>query len=256
MVAEEGGGVGSSELNHLPNPKRIDVTLALKKPDWSKQKFIEQRPLWEVAALACDAEPNAKVTSARKKFDEQWAETYARRLSAMCDALSSSAGLYDISYDKSRPANQSRIHVSTKLKFVRVNAASAINFVIWKFGLESLPPEFRELHKQLMQTSVQKESKSDVLTEQPSTDRTTKKSQEKANETKASNVLRALLYLVVEHEMGWTDADGAQRNVVLEKFKKYMESHTLKSAYGTSKNAIEDALCMGEDFAPRRSMQT
>lgn len=231
----------------------LSVSLAFAKPDWDGQKDISERPLWEIAALASDIDPVPKGITARRKLDSPWEATYLKLVTAMCDALSPhpDKGIF---FDASKPANMSRIGNKRDLKFVRVDAASAATFVLTLCKQSSLPQEFAELQTLLAQTA----SNTDVVP--PQTEMTTpvstpKKSQEKANETKAIKILTALLYVVVEQEMGgWDAANAVQRESIIKKILKHLDLHDIRSTRGMSDVAIEDILDTGMVLAPMRPL--
>jgi hypothetical protein len=231
----------------------FSVNLAFTKPDWDRQKDIAERPLWEIAALALDIDPVPMGVSARRKLDPVWKGTYLKLVTAMCDALSphSDKGIF---FDASKPANMSRIGNKRDLKFVRVDAASAATFVVKQCKQLSLPQEFAELQTLLAQSV----SKTDAVP--PKTEMTVpvslpKKSQEQANETKASKILTALLYVVVEQEMGgWAAANVLQRKGIVIKMLEYLDRHDIRSKRGMSAEAIEDILDVGMVSAPLRPL--
>ncbi|WP_156909463.1 hypothetical protein [Ottowia thiooxydans] len=229
----------------------LHVDLAFAKPDWDKQTDNAVRPLWEIAALAMGIDPVSKGVTARRKLDSEWAAAYLRLVTAMCDALSPKRG-GGIYYDPTKPANISRIGNKKDLKFVRVDAASATAFVVNVRKHTPQPPEFAQLQT-LLAHAATPENTSIPKFEASEQSTPPKKSQEQANETKASKILMTLLYIVVEQEMGgWADADTAQRGIVVNKILKHLDRHEIRSTRGMSPDAIEDLLDMGMGLAPLR----
>ena len=231
----------------------LSVNLAFAKPNWERQRDIAERPLWEIAALALDIDPESKGITARRKLDTPWEVAYLKLVTAMCDALSPqpTKGIF---FDASKPANMSRIGNKRDLKFVRVDAASAATFVLSLCKQSSLPQEFVELQKLLAQAA----SKTDVVprqTEMTTPVSTPKKSQDEANDTKATNILIALFYVVVEQEMGgWAAANAVQREGIISKILKHLDRHNVPSTRGMSADAIEGFLDKGMARAPLRPL--
>lgn len=229
----------------------IDPKLAFAKPNWTGQDKIETRPLWEVAALAMNIDPISKGITSRRKADPQWQENYRRLVTAMCDALSPKRG-NGIYYESDKPANITRIRLKRDLRFVRVDATSAVRFVVSTRENEQLPPQFLKLYEVLSQregTSMNADSERSTPLAPPPP----KKSQEKANETKESNLLATLLYVVVEREMGgWVDANDFQKEQIVQKISKYLDQHNIRSTRGLRPDGIEAAIVKGMTLAPLR----
>lgn len=228
----------------------LRVDLAFAKPEWDKQKDIAERPLWEIAALAMNVDPVTKGITARRKLDPTWSAAYFSLVTAMCDALSPNPGK-GIYYDAIKPANISRIGNKKDLKFVRVDAASAAIYVVKQRKHTPLPPEFAQLQTLLAHAATPADTSIPKFeANEPST--FPKKSQEQANETKASKILTTLLYIVVEQEMGWASANTMQRRAVVSKLLKHLDCHDIRSTRGMGATAIEDILDEGMGLAPLR----
>lgn len=231
----------------------LSINLAFAKPNWERQRDIAERPLWEIAALALDIDPEPKGVTARRKLDSEWKVAYLKLVNAMCNALSPhpAKGIF---FDASKPANISRIGNKRDLKFVRVDAASAATFVVMQCKLSSLPQEFLELQA-LLAPAVSKTDAVPPHTEMITPVSPPKKSQDEANDTKATNILTALFYVVVEQEMGgWAAANAVQREGIITKILKYLDRHDIRSTRGMSADAIEGLLDKGMVRAPLRPL--
>jgi hypothetical protein len=172
---------------------KISVSRAYSVPNWDNEKEKTERALWEVVALALDTQPSAESTAARKKLDQDWKTDFDKTVVAMCDLLFPNRKEGFIYYDQLKPANSSRVSDGSKLKFIRVDVSTATTCLVKHFGMSKLPKGFLEMHGHLISQSKPSEISSDLPTKNYAEQNQSPKSQEKANETKASKKLKLLL---------------------------------------------------------------
>lgn len=120
-------------------------------PDWEAEALVPHRALWEVAAMAGNVEPNLSTVRARKASDPNWATGYNKIVRLMTNALSSSRSpaADHIYYEPHRSSNAALIQNLAKAKQVRIEVASAIEF-LWHMYGDVVPPKgFQLMHKRL-----------------------------------------------------------------------------------------------------------
>jgi hypothetical protein len=229
--------------------RQANINLAFQKPDWQNQQVQLTRPLWQIAALAFDIAPNPKVTAEWKKLLPDESKKYSALVTAMSDTLLPTHQAGHIYFDETSPANRSRLTNKKDLKFIRVEAASAIAFVVEKFSMKlKLPAEFRDLNEHLKKSApiaLERENQvTQQLTQIPGR-------QDKAIEKKTSTSLLKLVYVIVEHEYGWAGLSSEEHEKTLDTIIKALSQHAAGSVYGLSKEKIEEYIINGKKLAKK-----
>ncbi len=179
----------------------------ISPPDWGSEALVAHRALWEIAAMAGDVEPKLAAVKAKKDSDLEWKEEYDRRVRVMANAISESRGpLPDhIYYDRHRAGNAARAQEPSKLRQIRVDVASAIEFLWSTFGKGSFPAGLLEIHQKLSKQDanaseygVAERLKEPIAsTEQPRAAKgPSHRDQKLANATKEINRLQTLVYIL------------------------------------------------------------
>lgn len=230
----------------------IQINRAYAKPDWDVERSVGERALWQVVALALNINPLPDCVAERKKLDSIWKIEYNKTVTAMCELLLPVRKVGNIYYDQIKPTNSSRAGDRAKLKFIRVDVSTATACLIEHIGLTKLPPGFQEMHEYLASFSKPQSIPGDLTTEIDDRPQRKPKSQEKANETKASNALKILLYAVIESQYGWAEMNDVDKNTILVRIEKSLGAHDFKSRRSLSRDSIEDAIVDGSVLAPLR----
>ncbi len=230
----------------------IQVDRAYAKPNWDVERNVAERALWQVVALALNINPLPDCVAERKKLDSVWKIEYNKTVTAMCELLLPVRQVGKIYYDQIKPTNSSRAGDRAKLKFIRVDVATATACLIKHIGQTKLPPGFQEMHEHLASLSKSSNTPNDLAAEVVSESKRAPKSQAGANETKASNALKILLYAVVQSQYGWDELDEIDKNTTLVKIERTLDLHQLTSRRSLSQGWIEDAIVRGSELAPLR----
>ena len=231
---------------------KIQVDRAYAKPDWDVERNVAERALWQVVALALNINPLPDCVAERKKLDSVWKIEYNKTVTAMCELLLPIRQVGKIYYNHIKPTNSSRAGDRAKLKFIRVDVATATACLIKHIGMTKLPPGFQEMHEHLVNIAKPPSIHKELTPENDDRPQRAPKSQEKANETKASNALKILLYAVIESQYGWAEMNDIDKNTIVVRIEKSLGLHDFKSRRSLSRDSIEDAIVQGSVLAPLR----
>ena len=180
----------------------------ISPPDWSAEALVAHRALWEVAAMAGNVTPHAGAVKAKKSVDPEWKKGYEKIVRLMTNALSPAGGKNSayIHFDPQQSGNAARAQDVSKLRQVRVDVTSAIEFIWRRYG-DSAPPEgLRFIHQHLrlqvdadaskqVEIEATKDSTSSVA-QPPASRNTAHRDQRLANATKEIKRLGALVYIL------------------------------------------------------------
>ncbi len=173
-------------------------------PVWSEEAKIRHRAVWEIAAMAGDVMPKVGAIRAKKNADPTWQERHEKLVRAMTNALLPKRDpLPDhVYYDPNRAGNAARILETSKVRQVRVEVASAIEFLWHQFGADTFPEELRTIHQSLRAKDVvHSEHVATEATKEPVAATENPKGpahrdQQSANATKETNRLKILVYIL------------------------------------------------------------
>lgn len=239
--------------------KRQAISIQINRnplePDWEEEKNVVERALWQVVALALNVSPVAACVASKKKEDANWEREYNKTVTAMCELLNPARKAGYIFYDPIRPINSARVGDRAKLKFIRVDVATATSCLVKYIDNRKQPTGFQKLHEHLARHAESSNAANGLTVGFVTGSMRAPKSQEAANETKASNTLKVLLYAIVQEEYGWTDVCDVNKNTILVRIEKLLDAHKLKSTRSLKQEWIEDAINQGAELAPLRPPQ-
>ena len=135
---------------------------------------------WPSGALNINPLPDC--VAERKKLDSVWKIEYNKTVTAMCELLLPIRQVGKIYYNHIKPTNSSRAGDRGKLKFIRVDVATATACLIQHIGLTKLPPGFQEMHEHLVNVAKPPSIPRDLTAENDDRPQRAPKSQEKAND--------------------------------------------------------------------------
>ena len=230
----------------------IHIDHESSKPDWEAEKNVAERPLWQVVALAMNVSPVPAHVATKKQQDSNWEREYNKTVTAMCELLFPARKVGYIFYEPIKPINSVRVGDRAKLKFIRVDVATATTSLIKYIDTAKQPSGFQKMHEHLTKISESSNPLNDSTVGLVPASTRAPKSQEAANETKASNTLKVLLYAIVQDQHGWVDLCDIDKNTTLVKIEKLLEAHQLKSTRSLNQQWIEDAIDHGAKLAPLR----
>ena len=212
------GGVGQCEVkirnivqsNKAQEMATLNAVLSnstVLEPVWEKEKLIPVRAIWEIAALAGDVHPSIQYVNRKKEEAPDWKAAYTDKMRRMVDALSPKDELKVgcINYDPSLPYNASILSDRKLHRQMRVDVASACEFLKNRYGIDSLPAGLTELlvHLRGNNTSIDAQSSPlVVLTTVPSKSPASR-DQTKAIETKKSNLLSIVIAAMAAELWGY-----------------------------------------------------
>ena len=179
-------------------------------PDWGEEANTHCRAVWEIAAMAGNVMPKVAAINAKKSADPAWRERHAKLVRAMTNALLPTRRPFPdhVYYDPNQAGNAGRILETTKIRQVRVEVVSAIEFLWHHFGPDTLPEGLRIIHQSLRAKDVvhsehaaTEATKEPVAaTEQPKGP--SHRDQRLANATKELNRLQTLIYILLKDLYG------------------------------------------------------
>lgn len=221
---------------------------ANNKPNWDVEKLRSERPLWQVAALAGDISPTLKIVKAEREVNPEWSRGYRKMIELLTNALDPRRSEGKVFYDSQIPINMTRVNTKSDLRNVRVDVASAIAFLVMKYGVEHIPAGLLKMHEHLRsQTPLERAS---------SLTGTAHKSRARAATTKIQTLTK-LLYAVVESEYGWASSDGTSQTGTLKRIATSLDRLELGSSrYGLGSDSIEEILhAASEKYPVRKELQ-
>lgn len=173
-------------------------------PDWGEEAKTHCRAVWEIAAMAGNVMPKVAAINAKKSADPVWRERNAKLVRAMTNALLPTRRPFPdhVYYDPNQAGNAGRILETTKIRQVRVEVVSAIEFLWHHFGPDTLPEELRTIHQSLRAKDVvHSEHVATEATKEPVAATENPKGpahrdQQSANATKETNRLKILVYIL------------------------------------------------------------
>ena len=113
----------------------IHIDHESSKPDWEAEKNVAERPLWQVVALAMNVSPVPAYVATKKQQDSNWEREYNKTVTAMCELLFPARKVGYIFYDPIKPINSARVGDRGKLKFIRVDVATATTSFFFIFSI-------------------------------------------------------------------------------------------------------------------------
>lgn len=182
-------------------------------PDWSAEALVAHRPVWEIAAMAGNVAPKLTLVKAKKDADPEWREGYEQIVRLMTNALSSNREKLPnhVYYELHRSGNGALIRNLSNLRKVRVEVASAIEFLWNVYGVGATPDGFKVVHQHLRSQDsgfikeatavVQKQSSVDSE-QSAAAKKASYRDQRLANATKEVNRLRTLVYALARDMCG------------------------------------------------------
>ena len=227
-----------------------------KKPDWDQAKKFVERPIWEIAALACDIEPLLGIVKTRKTTDPEWASTYREMLVCLKDALSPDRGV-GVYYDERKPANKIRLAQRETLRFVHGDVVDAIDRLELSFGGECLPKELISLKIHLRPDAANNLGRSSdgilnsavLATDQGnSTELAALKSQLRAAKSASSRQITSLslmLYAVMKGAFNYDPDDSVGVNDLMKEVENHFKNIGIENRDGISVTRFKDALHRG-----------
>lgn len=187
--------------------------IVISPPDWKAEALVTHRAVWEIAAMAGNVAPQLAAVKAKKDSDLAWGKGYERIVRLMTNALSSTRGSVadHVYYEQHRSGNAALTRNLSKLRQVRVEVVSAIEFLWSLYGESSSPEGLRVIHQRLRSRDapVSKQAATeapavpiDSVKQRYSPTSTAHRDQRMANATKEINRLRVLVYSLARELYG------------------------------------------------------
>lgn len=218
--------------------------------DWSKEARVPNRALWEIAAIAGDVEPTVEKVKEKKEADSEWEVQYEKRVRAMKTAMLPRRGhsADHVYYDPQLGGNAALILNPRKFRHVRVEVASAIEFLWKRFGKDVFPEGLQVVHQQLSRQGAGTTSQvSQELPRSPiaSTEKAgaekgpSHRDQKQANATKELKRLQVLLYIFSRELYGFSKDSEHSAETVISDWLDSIEKAGLKGREGFGRDGLQ-----------------
>lgn len=212
---------GSLKNTHMATKRAARTNLLAthsgSQPDWAIEAFEPHRALWEVAAMAGNVAPRAAAVREKKAGDLEWKVGYEKLIRVMTNALSPRRGTVadHIFYEEQRSANAIRTQDTALLRQVRVDVASAIEFLWSYYGDDVTPEGFHVIH-----SSLRKGQTSDAVHDEELSEAETA-----ASHLEALGVLQVTDTAAREEARAIEDVELASASLVQEGLKPSTSAH-------------------------------
>ena len=236
--------VGLSKRSSAVKSKR-PLTRKWSEPDWQAEVVRDTSALWRIVVMAGNLAPYKRTRDLRISADGAWAHGYLKLLNVMKDALTSDPTNTDrIYYNLDNAGNAERVKNHGKLSEVRVDTLSALKFIARCYGMESMPAGMSQLlaikQSRLPQSSSPesvKAKKHGSAALEPK-----KRTQDNANETKASTRLKALLFATLlwqENKSAGQGRDPKVQAKVLKSLQEVIDEYGFYRAQGFGEDGFK-----------------